>query len=356
MGKKFFLIIVALLFFYTAVGLQTTSSDSSTDVALTSSKSEITNSLPGKWRPFSDDSLWNVPVSKDAISHPDSDKIIYLMSKKATNIRLAQIYSIPLWVIDSDKIPKVKMRSRRIFDKWDSDRDGWSDVAVPVIREMWPEPTNDGHLCIIDPLKMTAWEFSRFKWPKNKSTPQCTTFNIWDLNGTGMGNPFEGKRWQTRGGRGSGFPIIAGLIRPEELEAGEIRHALVFTYPKNRRDISGGNIFLPPACRSDGKHKGDEFPIEGMRFQLDPALSEKDFDKWGLNREGKIVAIALQRYGMYLGDNGGAMALQAQLLGPSKRENRAEWEKRFPGFYRNIKRIPTKRLRIVYTGAPIVKK
>jgi hypothetical protein len=93
-----------------------------------------------------------------------------------------------------------------------------------------------------------------------------------------------------------------------------------------------------------------------MQFQLDQSLTEKDFDSWGLNREGKIVARALQKYGMLLGDNGGAMSLQVQLLAPSKEGNRKKWEKLFPGFYKNVEKIPTDKFRVVYTGEPIIKK
>jgi hypothetical protein len=228
---------------------------------------------------------------------------------QANNIRFARIFTIPVWIVNSDHIPLVKVQSDRIFDTWDPDRKGWSNVGVPISLTMWAEPTEDAHLCIIDPFKKISWEFSRFRFLTG-GTPYCTTFNIWDLKSDGVGNPFEGRRWQMRGGRGSGFPLIAGLIRPEELAAGEIRHALVFSFSQNRQAENGGDIFCLPACRSDGKHKGRQYPIEGMRFQLDPSLTEKEFNQWGLNREGKIVARALQKYGMYLGDNGGAMALQ----------------------------------------------
>jgi len=234
------------------------------------------------------------------------------------------------------------------------DRDSWSDVGIPITMEMWAEPTPDGHICIIDPFKKQSYEMSRFSFLAD-GTPTSTTFNIWDLQDTGVGDSNQGSRWKARGGRGSGFPIIAGLIRPEEVAAGEIRHALVFTFSRNRLAENGSKIFLPPACRSDGKYVGTQYPIEGMQFQLDPALTEKDFDAWGLSREGKIVARALQNYGMYVGDNGGAMALQVQLLAPTPEEHYQMWEELFPGFYKNIERIPTNRFRIIYTGEPIIK-
>jgi hypothetical protein len=315
----------------------------------------IGNSLPGTWRPFSNDSLWNRRITDAAFVHPNSEIIMGTVMSSAMNIRFAESYSIPVWVVNSDNISSQNVRSKRIFATWDQNDDGWSDVAIPINKDMWQEPTSDGHICIIDPFKKVAWELSRFEWLPD-GTPQCTTFNIWDITSEGAGDPYYNDwRWQTRGGRGSGFPIIAGLVRPEELVAGEIRHALVFTFDYNRRSDDNSDIFLPPACRSDGWCYGEEFPIEGMLFQLDTSLTEEDFDEMGLNRESKIIAKALQKYGMYLGDNGGAMAIQLQVLGPSKEENLQAWESLFPGLYRNIKNIPTDKFQVVYTGEPIRK-
>jgi hypothetical protein len=312
----------------------------------------FSQSLPGSWRPFSDDSPWNTPIAPDAATHPESQDIIGLATSLSDHLRLVQIYAIPVWVGDSDSIPPVRVRSDYVFDWWDQNpRDGWTDVGAPLVHGLWTGPTDDGHLCIIDPRKQLAWEMSHFLWLSD-GTPTCTTFNIWDLQGSGVGSPDDGPHWQLRGGRGSGFPLIAGLLRPEELAAGEIRHALVFTFFQNRRSPDGA-IFLPPACRSDGWYMGSEYPIEGMRWQLDPSLGETDFAAWGLNREGLIVARALQKYGMLDGDNGGNMALQMQLLGPTATESLAKWEALFPGFYANVERIPVASFRAVDTGEPV---
>ncbi|MCG6550682.1 MAG: hypothetical protein L7F77_00020 [Candidatus Magnetominusculus sp. LBB02] len=312
-------------------------------------------SLPGDWRPFSDTSPWNQPIPADAKTHPNSEAIMNTIVSEAKNIRLAKIYSIPVWVVNSKKTPTTKVRSTKIYDTWDKHRAGVSDVAIPVTREMWAEPTDDGHICIVDPAVGLSWEMSSYKWRKDDETPRSSTFNIWNMKGTGVGNHKESERWYLIGGRGSGFPLIAGLIRPEELKQGEIRHAMVFTFPKNRRPDRGEAMFIPPAARSDGAVKGAQYPVEGMRFQLNPVLTEKDFDGWGLNREGKIIAKALQKYGMLLGDNGGAMALQAQLLAPDDDDNVGKWNSLFPGFYKNIEKIPTSQFRVVYTGEPVIK-
>lgn len=315
----------------------------------------IGNSLPGDWRPFSEDSPWNTPIPEDAQAHPQSDAIVFTLAQDRNHISLINSYLCPIWVVNSENVDGIRIRSDRIFDRWDQDGDGWTDVLVPVTRQMYPEPTGDGQICIVDPFKHRLWDISTFEWPDERPFPSGTTFDVWDLTGSGEADPPPGTRWTRRGGRGSGFPGIAGIIRPEELEAGEIRHAICFTSKMVRQHATGANIFLPPACRSDGRDVGRQYPIMGMRFQLNPELNEEDFDEWGLNRAGKILARALQRYGMYLGVSGGAMKLQVQLLGPDSDSNRREWERRVPGFYENVKRIPTREFRIIDTGDPIIR-
>lgn len=313
------------------------------------------NSLPGSWRPFSPDSPWNMPIDPGAPTHADSPQIIEFAMLQAAHIAFARSYTIPVWVVDSRLMTPVPVRSDKIYDTWDQDRDGWTDEGAPVAMTMWAEPTRDAHICIVDLARGLSWEMSRFSWLDPK-TPTCTTYNIWELAGPGYDSPPEGTRWQLRGGRGSGFPIIAGLLRPEEIAEGAIRHALVFTYSQNRATPEGWDIFQsPPACRSDGDYVGYHYPILGMRFQLDPAADETDFDAWGLSEESRIVARALQEYGMYLGDQGGDMKIQVQLLSPDRDRNPSLWEQIFPGLYENIERIPTSRFRVVDTGEPTVR-
>jgi len=69
-----------------------------------------------------------------------------------------------------------------------------------------------------------------------------------------------------------------------------------------------------------------------------------------LTREAKVVARAMQEYGMYNGDNGGAMTLQVQLLDEDPDVHAELLDDMFPGFADAIRRIPTNRLRVVDTG------
>ena len=305
----------------------------------------IGNSLPGTWRPFSSSSPWNTPIGASPTIHVDSAAIMATLAADETNIRFGNSFLPPIWVVRSDNLPQYYANSSRIFDTWDQDEDGTSDVKVPVTHTMYAEPTVDGHIIILDPFKLIAWEMSKFTGLANGFI-ECSTFNIWDLTGSGVGDTNEGERWFTRGGRGSGFPVIAGLLRPEEVLEGVIQHPLTFTFASTRFDE-----FVSPAVRTDGEFIGNQYPMLGMRFQLDPTLTDTDFDSWGLGTHAKVLAKALQDYGMILGDTGGSIALQVQLLDEDPAVHRTMWDTLVPDLYADVQKIPTVHFRVIDTGA-----
>lgn len=114
----------------------------------------------------------------------------------------------------------------------------------------------------------------------------------------------------------------------------------------------------PFAYRNDGTNAGNRYPVEGMLFQLDPLATEADFNAWGLNVYGKILARTLQTYGAVLVDNGeNGMAFQIQRLVPGDPLDCADtssncyaWNSRIPGFIESIYNIYAYKLRVVNTA------
>jgi hypothetical protein len=304
----------------------------------------IGSSLPPTWRPFANDSPWNTKIDPSPTLHPDNTAIMGTIVAEKSNIRFANSFLPPVWVVNMDNMPMLYAESGIIFDAWDQNLDDISDVPIPLDATMYPEPTNDGHIIIVDPFHLLSFEMSKYTGISNNFA-QCTTFNIWDLTGSGVGNTKEGERYWARGGRGSGFPVIAGLLRPEEVLSGVVDHALVFSF-LDLRDI----FFIPPAARTDGVLFGNQYPMAGMRFQLDPALTDTDFNNWGLGTHAKVVARALQEYGMFVGDRGGDMALSVQLLDSDPAVHRVMWDTQVPDLYDDVKKIPTNAFRAIDTG------
>jgi hypothetical protein len=96
----------------------------------------------------------------------------------------------------------------------------------------------------------------------------------------------------------AGFPILAGLVRYDEVAAGQINHALRFTAPRTRR------AFVWPARHYASRLTDPNLPPMGQRFRL-----RADYDISSFHPEVQVILRALKRYGLILADNGSAWFL-----------------------------------------------
>ncbi len=126
---------------------------------------------------------------------------------------------------------------------------------------------------------------------------------VWDLTHdywrhTAVGNNFA-RGEQCSSADAAGFPIAALLFSADEVKAGSIRHAVRFILPNAR--IRKGE-YVHPATHSGGgtgTPTADLVPY-GARFRL-----RQSFNLDVLPSDGaRVVARALQRYGMFLADAG----------------------------------------------------
>lgn len=165
-----------------------------------------------------------------------------------------------------------------------------SRITIPYDPRWKSSPDSDSHIAIIDRRNGCDYEFQRFDATAGTALGEGT-YRIFDGSGAHL----------PTGHTGAALSLLAGLIRPSDIRNGVIRHALAFGAPVT------GTAFVPPGTSSDGRVTAG--PPEGTRFQLDPGL---DLSSLKLSPVQLIVAQALQRYGMYLRDTAGAVALYAQ--------------------------------------------
>jgi len=167
-------------------------------------------------------------------------------------------------------------------------------LQAPIPEWAIPDPEDDGHVTVIDTDAGIEYDFWQFCAAEDEVTSSWA--NLLDLPGDGV---------FPRGlsARGSGFALTNGVIWPHELEAGRIEHALLFSYDLT---MAGGPV--EPASQSDGTGSGGDHLPEGARVQLDPSL---DVTAMGLEPWQETVALALQEFGMILGDDGGGISLYA---------------------------------------------
>lgn len=134
---------------------------------------------------------------------------------------------------------------------------------------------------------------------------------VWDLSRV---YPPEGRGEGCTSADAAGLPIAPLLFDADEVAAGEIRHAIRFILPNDR---IRNRTYVRPATHATGAASGGmNAPPYGTRLRL-----RRDFDLASLpNDAARVVATAMQRYGIILAD-GGSVALTGQ----SDRFTTAKW-------------------------------
>ena len=112
---------------------------------------------------------------------------------------------------------------------------------------------------------------------------------IWDLRS----NALRPDGWTSADA--AGLPILPGLVRYPEVNAGAIRHALRFTAPRTCAD------HIYPARHDAGSSNCSTYPPMGLRVRLKASV-----DISGYGPQARIILTALQRYGLLLANNGSA--------------------------------------------------
>ena len=157
----------------------------------------------------------------------------------------------------------------------------------------------DCHLIVVHRPTKTLYEMWRANIVGSTFTGGCAA--VWDLT---RSYPATLRGDQCTSADAAGFPMAAMLFSADEVASGAINHAIRFILP-NSRMRSG--VYVRPATHAGGPTGGANLPPYGVRFRL-----RSDFPLASLPSEGaRVIARAMQRYGMILSD-GGNIALTAQ--------------------------------------------
>lgn len=91
----------------------------------------------------------------------------------------------------------------------------------------------------------------------------------------------------------AGLPILPGLVRYDEVAAGHVDHAIRVTFSQTQ------NGFIFPASHSASSKTDPALPAMGMRFRL-----SANFNVAALHGQARVIAFAMQQYGLIVADNG----------------------------------------------------
>jgi len=129
----------------------------------------------------------------------------------------------------------------------------------------------------------------------------CGNGAIWDLNDVAYGQREEG--WTSADA--AGLPITPGILRYDEVAAGDVRHAIRFTVECTRPNYvePATHYAVPGGCDENDPNS----PPMGLRVRL-----RADYDISGYSSGAQAVLRAMQTYGMILADNGSNFYFQGE--------------------------------------------
>lgn len=237
---------------------------------------------------------WNTPVSTAALD-AESQAIIGYLDAAHTDARRFQInYSLRVLTADPST-PRVPFVRTKDFYEPACDP---APMPLPKGGALEGQPAyecvsdGDCHLLVVDWAACRLYEMWRANLRGGTLYGGCLA--VWDL---GRVYPPTGRGEACTSADAGGLPISPLLFTADEVAAGEIRHAIRLIVPNA---LIRERIYVRPATHSTGATKGPSTaPPYGARFRL---KASKNLG--GLNPAARIVAQAMQRYGMVLVDGG----------------------------------------------------
>jgi hypothetical protein len=266
-------------------------------------------------RPFLSDSPWNTQVVGDP-ADPDSRALMRRaqlrvattqdpngrITQRRRRIKVGLTVNVTRWTVPvfSDNQPGAIPRAA-VCRQLDCGPDALSSVTIPP--DACPDPRYDGWMTALDTSAQIAYDFWRGRCEADGSLSYHYV-KAWALDGPGFQQPTGVSA------RGSGMPLFAGLITPEEIRAGRIEHALAISVPG-----AAQRRYVQPASRTDGTGSLRSVP-EGARLRLRPGSAKRltrTFVRNGTEREtARTIITALERYGAIVVDRSAAPTMYAQ--------------------------------------------
>ncbi len=240
---------------------------------------------------FPDDSYWHADVSQLPV-HQESNTFIDTIGRD-TGLHAdfgAGLYDgswigIPYTIVDGDQ-PSVDVSF--LYD--DESDPGPYPVPADVPLEGGPEfvEDNDRHVLVVERDSCTLYELWKAE-PQSSGTWKAGSGAVFDLNSNDL-------RPDTfTSADAAGLPILPGLVRYDEVAAGEIDHPIRFTVEQTR------DQYVWPA-RHEAGEPSDKLPPMGLWLRL-----KADFDISGFPEELQVILRAMQKHGLILADNGSSM-------------------------------------------------
>ncbi len=242
--------------------------------------------------PFPASSLWNTNIANAPVD-PNSAAYINFIGNSTplhpdfgSGLYDGQTIGIPYTVVPGTQ-SLVHINYTLYGDESDP---GPMPIPFNALIEGYPQPGNgDRHVLILD--KGNCWLYELYyAFNQNASGWSAGSGAVWDLEANEM-RPYT---WTSADA--AGLPILPGLVRYDEVQAGAINHAIRVTLQNSQE------AFTPPASHW-APNSGNQYAAPmGMRLRL-----KASFNISGFSQQNQVILTALKQYGMIMADNGSSL-------------------------------------------------
>ena len=202
--------------------------------------------------PFATDSLWNKDISASPVDANSSAIINFIGPTRRAASRFwfgavsgfehrNSLRGSQWYAISGEHRLRAPMAMKAI--------PGPMPIPCNAPIEGDPNPGGDRHVLVLDNSRCFLYEFFA-SVPNTNGSWNADSAAVWDL----LAN--EQRPWTWTSADAAGLPIFPGLVRYDEVAAGQIQHAIRFTLPQSRAAM------VPPAS-----HWAVEIPPVPMRRQ-----------------------------------------------------------------------------------------
>jgi hypothetical protein len=244
------------------------------------------------FRLFPPDNPWNTDISSLPV---ERDSATYLASIGLTASMHPDFGTV--WDGAPNGIPYVVVRGTQpkvpiTFYYADESDPGPYPIPLDAPIEGGPASDGDRHVLTLDVDNHLLYEVYDAHYDAGTGQWTAGSGAIWNLDS----NALRPASWTSADA--AGLPMLPGLVRYDEVSAGEITHALRFTVPRTQR------AYVYPATHFASDSSDPSLPPMGLRLRL-----KAGYDVSGFPSEVQVILRALKKYGMIVADNGSPLYL-----------------------------------------------
>jgi hypothetical protein len=270
--------------------------------------------FPAATTPATGENWWNADVSKLPLDPNSSKYIAALPGNLHPDFGENPTYGIPFVVVPAtQKNVPVSFLYRSQSDK------GPYPIPPNAPIEGGKNASGDRHVLVLQqgtPCKLyEMWDSKPLNGGKSWHAGSGA---VWDLSS----NALRPNGWTSADA--AGLAILPALIKCDEVAAGVINHAMRVTFNNSQKG------YIHPATHEASDSTDASLPPMGLRFRL-----KASFAVSRLHGQSKIIATAMQKYGLMMADNGSNWYFQGEGTGNNKKtcwnDNDLDQLKAIPG-------------------------